>query len=182
MKIIIKLLFYIYFYFFLSLFFPIIYNKVNQRSVFLEGYVEKIATPYYTNTETIALLDEFNKYSDGNAVSYKDEHVFFTRKIHIYDTDKMPSPTYVGVTYPGLFTCDIYLLRGLDYSTYRKVLFHEYLHCFGYNHVDKANDLMYYSVNDTNEDNIKHYAIELGERIKKWKNLKNLSSSTKQTK
>lgn len=182
MKTLLKVVASIYLGFILGIYMPIVKNKVGQNSLFLDSHVETINTPTYTNTETLAILDWFNKVGGGSAVSYKDEHVLINRKIFIEEVNQLPDKDLVGLASYGIAECHIKVLKGLDFFYYREVLLHEYMHCFGYGHVDIPDDLMYYASSNVSEENIKRYAKELGQSVEKWKNLKNSNSNTKLTK
>ena len=165
----------------LPLLLPPVIHKVEQHlqnTYYMDGVVTLINTPTYGNNTTKKYLDEFNNMSGGGAVTYGTEGGgMFGRKIEISEAP-MTKPEDIGETWPGFNTCTLHVSKNLDYKTYRTVLYHEYLHCFGYEHVDSPDDLMYYANNDTPEENIKHYSEDLAKRIKEWKNSKNSNSNT----
>jgi hypothetical protein len=161
---------------------------------YLDGYVAEINTPTYGNDTTKKLLDEFNDMSSyKDAVSYKDDHLFIHREIHIIEAQTLPRVgpetdkdlTTVGLTENKGDRCLIQVLSTLSYEEYRTVLMHEYCHCFGYPDLysDKdKNDLMFHINNKVDEDNIKWYSEDIAVKVHKWKNLQNLNLSTKPTK
>lgn len=127
---------------------------------FHRSYIQSIDTPSYGKL-TRLYLDEFNAMADGGIVVYKPN----TRPITIREQSilmQLIYPNAIGLTVSYPSKCDIYMKPGLDASSYRETLIHEYLHCFGYLHSPDRKDLMYYAeVPIDKEDNIKYYAIDL---------------------
>jgi hypothetical protein len=159
---------------------------------YLDSYVADIDTPTYGNDYTRSLLEEFNNMSSTKeSVSFKDDHVLKERKIHIKEAEKVPQvirnegETTIAITTNGNGKCNIQITKDLTFSKYREVLFHEYCHCFGYPDLYipyYEHDLMYYLTNDVDDEGIRWYSEDIGLKVNKWKNLRNLNINTEQTK
>ena len=120
--------------------------------------------PGHNLTTRFALYD-FNRRVPTNIVPYGG-----TRPVNIYPLKgvvKIIHPSALGVAYPGLNSCDIYMnMEELtNYKIFKNTLVHEYLHCLGYNHVDNPNDLMYYVDTDHDDSEITKWAKKIEEEI-----------------
>lgn len=134
--------------------------KVYSYMFYHRSYIQSIDTPSYGKL-TKLYLDEFNAMADGGIVVYTSN----TRPITIQEQPillQLMYPNAIGLAVPTPTKCNIYIKPGLDASSYRETLIHEYLHCFDYQHTSDRKDLMYYAeVPVDKEDNIKYYAIDL---------------------
>jgi hypothetical protein len=132
---------------------------------FHKSYIATINTPSYKNTRKV--LEEFNALGDNKIVSFSE--IPDGRPIEIVEItpiDRQISPGAVGTTYAKITRCTIKMAQGLDEIEYRETLLHEYLHCYGYDHVDDYKDLMYYSLFPVDkEENIRHYAKEVKKKF-----------------
>jgi hypothetical protein len=149
---------------------PKVYMGTGKLVLFPGSHIELINTPGYSNSDTLAMLRIFNNYSDGAVLFEATEK---NRPIYIYETNQFPvevNPATIGLAFPAVKYCYIYIKSGLDKYTYYHVLLHEYLHCMGYEHHLRDDDLMYYAIVYASEQNIKSYAINLAKRNKRWKN------------
>lgn len=171
-KFVLRLIIYNYVVLLTVLLGPRMYMEAGKASIFMDGYISSVDMPTYGNIQTMEYLEEFNRMGP-DAVNYSNEGSWLDRKIVIKEDKDLVNRSAIGQARPGLTICTITIQPGLDYRTFRHTLFHEYLHCMGYNHVDKYNDLMYPSVSVIDESNIVQYAKDVAERIKEWKNLKN---------
>lgn len=128
-------------------------------------YIKSINTPNYSNTKKI--LEKFNALGDNKIVSFVEK--VNGRPIVIEEMseiDKKLSPGAVGIAFNTIIKCRIVVLPGLSEIEYEEVLLHEYLHCYGYDHVDNYRDLMYYSLVPVDkEQNIKDYAQKVKKKF-----------------
>lgn len=139
--------------------FPILLNLLGVFGTYQYSYVSKIRTPSYGNFHTKKVLDKFNKLGDNKAVM-KDGY----RPIYIVEGDLTPGA--VGVAYRLPLYCVIVVERNMPYYIYDQVLLHEYVHCFGYGHVEDDKDLMNAYVSPYfDEKSIEKYAKEIKERF-----------------
>jgi len=158
-------------------------DYLTQKYIIPEAYISEIKTTYYPKEWVMAVLTEFNDMAGGDSAVLLEKHEI-DRKITIEDNSyiefvpfflKDPEgPTTIGRTIEDPLNCRILLKTGMDYVSFRTTLLHEYLHCIGFDHVDKQNDLMAPSENESTkipDENIKEYANKAAKKI--WKNLKN---------
>lgn len=149
---------------------PIACMTIGKNFRFMDSFIVKIDTPTYGNDTTMLYLNYFNKLGNGKVLSYDSENGKYDRTIVITEVDKFASSASeytVGQAHPRWNHCLIEIKKGLDNYTYSLVLYHEYLHCLGYNHVkDDESDLMYPSLGWPSLDNLKKYAKDVAERRK----------------
>jgi len=133
---------------------------INPRT-----YINKVNTPEMTNAETWRVIDYFN--SLGNYRIMRKEG---SRPINIYEykfkRKKNETRYTLGQAVDYGYKCDIYIdpSRMTSFHDYSQILIHEILHCFGYRHTKRVDDLMapYYN-DEVSEENIKGYAEQLEE-------------------
>jgi hypothetical protein len=130
---------------------------------FHNSYINEVFTPYYTSEDTMMLLKEFDSMAGGGIVKLQG-----SRPINITEMPmviQLMYPDSLGITFLEFKKCNIFIRPYLDHITFRETLFHEYLHCFAYDHSPNPKDLMYYAeVPVDKEENIKYHAKELKER------------------
>jgi len=161
----------------------LIEDYLTQKYIIPEAYLSEVKTTYYPKEWVIAVFTEFNDMADGQTAVLFEKHEI-DRKITIEDNSyieivpfflKDPDgPTTIGRTIENPLNCRILLKTGMHYASFRTTLLHEYLHCIGFDHVDKQNDLMAPSENESTkipDENIKEYAKKAAKKI--WKNTKN---------
>ena len=139
---------------------------VYSKYKFKKTFIESLNTPTFPNAREI--LQQFNSYGDNKIVSFTA--IENGRPIVIEEmTDIEENVLFedvAGLAYPKLTSCTIKLRRNLDTKELKDTLLHEYLHCYGYDHVDNPEDLMYYSINPVDkENNIREYAKKLKEEF-----------------
>ena len=131
---------------------------IYGRLFFGKTYIQSINTPTYSKTEDVLL--EFNSMGDNLAVKFGE--IENGRPITVEEMtvlDELMFGEAIGLAIPKLTRCTIKIRKGLSKLTFRETLIHEYLHCFGYMHVDDSKDLMYYALNPIDkEENIRQYA------------------------
>jgi hypothetical protein len=133
--------------------------ELYSKTFFRNSYVRYINTSYYSKEDVLEVLQQFNDMGDGVIVRFGSKG----RHIDIYENTDLGDRT-LGQSLPMLPNrCKIYLKPGMDYSTFRETLIHEFLHCMGYVHEEYDEfDLMYpYLTKIWKEDNIKDYAQKL---------------------
>lgn len=134
--------------------------QLNGYMFYHRTYIKSIDTPSY-GVLTKTYLNEFNNMADGGIVHYNNN----SRPVYIEEQSAMLQilyPNAIGLAFSTLTKCNIYIQPGLEASTYRETLIHEYLHCFDYPHSPDPKDLMYYlDVPIDKEENIKYYARDL---------------------
>lgn len=123
-------------------------------------YVKSIDTPTYDNKEVKKILDEFNEMGNNDIVFYEGGFRAITIGEGTEDDGN------VGEALPLPFNCDIRLSKTMHYKLMRETLLHEYLHCFGYDHVKEPGDLMYPTdMYPATETSIKEYAKRLRRKL-----------------
>lgn len=137
--------------------------NIYVKHTFKKTYVQSINTPTYPKAKDILL--EFNSYADGVIVQF--ENVENGRPIIIQemsDFDDQIFPSVAGIAFPKFTGCVIKLNRELSAKEFRETLIHEYLHCYGYDHIEDEKDLMNPSLNYLDKDeSIRDYARRLKE-------------------
>lgn len=126
-------------------------------------YINNISTPKLTNSETLRVINYFNSLGDYKIIRRKG-----SRPINIYEKEFKRDPKrddyLLGQALDLDYKCIIWIdpSRITSSKQYAQVLIHEILHCFGYRHTKRVDDLMapYYN-EDVSEENIKSYAKEL---------------------
>lgn len=92
--------------------------------------------PHFTTFTKQALL-ELQFLSDRGIVKTSG-----VRPILIYEKSEL-GENVLGRAYPTSFFCIIEVKQGLEAPQLKRVLKHEFFHCFGYNHVDNPEDILY---------------------------------------
>lgn len=130
--------------------------------MFKNSYIEKIDTPSY-GEYTKTVLEEFNSMGQNKIISFDKKE--YGRPISIHDMPDIleeSNPEVLGMAYPGLEGCTIFVKKKQFWLDYRETLIHEYLHCMGYNHSINKHDIMYkYLIPIDKEENIRYHANEL---------------------
>ena len=133
--------------------------EVYGRYFFKYTYIEVIDTPTYKD-QTKKVLEEFNSFGDNKIISFKK--INNGRPVQIRemtDLEEQLRPDVLGSAWPSTADCNIRMKKKQDPYEYRETLIHEYLHCFGYNHVPNPRDIMYFQENYLDkEDSIRQYA------------------------
>lgn len=138
---------------------------IGKNFRYMDSFVVKIDTPHYGNDSTKKYLQYFNSLGDNKAVSFDSENGKYDRTIVISELGTIPGKeTTIGQAYPRWDHCHIVIEKGLDEYSYAMVLYHEYLHCLGYSHVEDPEDLMYYSLNWSSVENLRKYAQDVKKR------------------
>lgn len=99
-------------------------------------YVAEINTP---GRPTMEILKNLNEMNQGTPVRFKG-----TRPIYI-SMDELPTEKNnktLGVAYIFPWACYIKMDNKLSKWEYEVVLWHEYIHCFGYGHSMDERDIM----------------------------------------
>ena len=133
-------------------------------------YVRTIHTYTYPKETIINILKSFNYVAEYEVFQEKG-----LRPIDIYEDDsfidqRSPDHDYVsteGLTYTSPFHCTTVLRSQMPEEMLSKVLIHEMLHCYGYNHNDRTKDLMnpVYS-GEVSQFNILGWAHRLSDKIR----------------
>lgn len=146
----------------LALFSHKLVYKTYAYFMFKNSYIAQINTPSY-GEYTKTVLEEFNSMGDNKIISFTEKK--YGRPIVIHDMPdiiEQANPETLGMAYPGLEGCTIFVKKKQFWMDYRETLLHEYLHCMGYEHTIYKNDLMYkYLIPVDKEQNIRYYANEL---------------------
>jgi hypothetical protein len=73
-----------------------------------------------------------------------------------------------GLAHVKWGSCDITISRARTPSSDRfiRTLIHEYLHCFGYKHIDNRHDIMYPYQRPTTKESLKAYSKDLNKRLR----------------
>lgn len=134
--------------------------------IFPVSYIKVIDTPTYGKENIKLILDFFNELGDNKIVKYKNDQIL-ARPISIYEKDFESLITLGDAAY-SMFSCRIRLSKDMksDPDKLLRVVIHEYLHCYGYGHLDADGDLMnkFYSPS-ISAVNIQSYAEDLRGRI-----------------
>lgn len=135
-----------------------------QPRIIQGSYIRSIDAPTIGKERVKKILDKFNKMGYDEIVSYEG-----WRPIDIKEADKLDGAT-IGLAKVRIFDCSIQLEANSLYSEnmVEQVILHEYLHCLGYEHTSDPTDLMFASYNESSEDNIRKYAEDAFNRLKKW--------------
>lgn len=126
------------------------------------SYISSVQTNKFYSWEIKKYIKEFDNYSETDTIKFKGG----SREIVIKEK-KLPKRIY-GLANIKINSCTIYLnSNSIRSSTILKLTtYHELLHCYGFQHVYKNNDLMsrVMSYNIT-KDNIKKWALRLEEKL-----------------
>lgn len=110
----------------------------------------------------------FNNKSTTDIVKFSGKRPITIRKMTLFE-EVIFGPRVLGVAFPTFMDCKILLnmgnLREYDKDHFRTTVIHEYLHCLGYNHVDKYGDLMYYANTGPSLKNIYYWAGKVKREI-----------------
>jgi len=73
-----------------------------------------------------------------------------------------------GLAHVKWGSCDITISRARTASSdkFTRTLTHEYLHCFGYKHIDNKNDVMYPYQRKVTEESVRAYSRDLNKRLR----------------
>lgn len=140
------------------------YNKYIQPKIIKATYVGEIKGDPIEQAMIKDALVYFNNFGEGKIVKFEKPNSRFARPIEfsIHDFRKdIFLNNLAGLTTINGNNCKIQVYPTSDPVEFKQVLIHEYLHCMGYNHVDKQSDLMYPSYIEVKESNIQKYADEL---------------------
>lgn len=163
----------------------------NLLPLFLMWYynnmfaIIKLVTPPFSYVDTIQgndaevrlIKNTLQQFNDLTSVDIVPNNGYRPIKIVVIEDfidNAFLAGTTVGRAHVLYQKCDIQLARKQLRTEYdfKMTLLHEYLHCFGYEHVDNSKDLMYKYTNTVSKKSIDEYAKDLAERIV-WKNFKN---------
>lgn len=138
--------------------------KSTYESIYYHRtYIKYIDTPNY-GEDTKIILENFNKLGDNQIVKYNGTRPITIEEMSLGDELLYPGTLGFAVIYPT--HCEIKLRTGAKLLEYKETVLHEYLHCFGYEHINDENDLMNpYETFIDKEENIRYYARDLKERV-----------------
>ncbi|HEY8366157.1 MAG TPA: hypothetical protein VIL57_03325 [Bacteroidia bacterium] len=140
------------------------------------SYLESITMGNRDRANLVAdTLEEFNLMADKPIVKQSGY-----RAVNIYDmpdwVDELgpaitfnPNTKLLGLALDLPFGCIIFLNKHLNSARLPQVTLHEYVHCFGYKHIDNTEDLMNADYEETvGLDNIKSWANKLERTMYGW--------------
>lgn len=137
------------------------YTYLIQYPSYRNSYISIVNSNVYGNKILYNYLDEFNKMGYNKIITYSEDsnHI---RPIFIED-GKLKDPI-LGEAYVTNSYCMIYLTNKLTLLELKYVLWHEILHCFGYEHTKIKSDLMYFESDKTklpSKSNVESWAKKL---------------------
>jgi hypothetical protein len=100
------------------------------------SYIKYVKSNVYNNDLLNSLLDIFDSYGYNSIIKHEGK-----RPIYIIDGKLKPPTIGQAWVYPGW--CLIQLSSHLSFAQLRLVLYHELIHCYGYDHTKFKGDLMY---------------------------------------
>lgn len=151
--------------------------KIIEPSYIRNSYIAEIKGDLLDIRLAEKYLDIFNNYGHYKIVKFKIEtNMTKPRPIRIEirelgetSYEQLYADKALALTYTTDKDCKIIMTTNLDsYKQFESTLIHELLHCYGYDHVNDEEDVMYPNDNPQVDlkENIKGYALEIENRIK----------------
>lgn len=151
------------FFLFDKYFFDIILATQPKRT-----YIQNIKGTPDQIKQVNEALNIFNTLTPINIIPKKGSRPITITVINDYFWNNFSNSKTLGQAFVGFDSCNITLAsrRLRNPKDFAETVIHEYLHCFGYKHVDKLDDLMYKNLNAVHPNSMNEYADDLGDRLK----------------